>query len=155
MQTRSPSDLARLDAAVGQLRRLWESPALRREFIERLGEPVEPTLIRTLRALSTAGDEPGVADVAAALRVEASTASRLVDQAVASGYAARGTARHDRRRCALSLTDSGTDLLERANAVRTGLFAELTRDWSADDIAALARLLERFTAALDEMETGS
>jgi DNA-binding MarR family transcriptional regulator len=155
MPTLSGTDLARLDAAVVQLRRLWESPVLRRGFLRRLGENVEPGLVRTLRALAFLGDEPGVADVATVLRVEASTASRLVDQAVAAGYATRRTARHDRRRSVLSLTPTGQDLVERANAVRNDLYAELTRDWSPDDLATLAALLERFAAAIDRMETPS
>ncbi len=152
MQTLPGTDLARLDAAMGQLRRVWESPGLRRHFTERLGESVEPAVVRTLRALADGGPEPGVADVAATLRVEASTASRLVDQAVAAGYVSRSTATHDRRRSVLSLTDRGRDVFARASAVRAGLIAHLTEGWTSDEITTLAALLERLSDAIDHLE---
>lgn len=156
MSTVSPhSALARLDAAFGGMRRLWESPALRRRFQERIGVPVEPALVRTLRAVHAASDACGVGDVADALGVDGSTASRLVDKAVAAGYLQRGASEQDRRRSVLSLTAAGNDLQRRSLQVRQELLAELTTDLSDPDIDLLADLLERLGRRLGEMENRS
>ncbi len=135
-----------LDAALTRLRRLWEHPAIRQRLIDLLGADVEASLIRTLRAIELADTpEPGVSDVAAILTVEDSTASRLVDQAVTAGSVERTTSPRDRRRCVLRLTDAGHELLRAALKARTTLLRETTSDWQPGDVAALARLLDRFT----------
>lgn len=147
--------LVRLDTAFGGLRRLWESPALRRRFQERMGVPIEPALVRTLRAVAAATDECGVGNVADALGVDGSTASRLVDKAVAAGYLARGSSIQDRRRSVLSLTAAGIELQRRSLRVRQELLAELTTDLTDPDIDHLADLLERLGKRLGEMENRS
>lgn len=150
----SNSDLKHLDAALGRLRRLWDSPAIKERLLEQLGMPVELSLLRTLRAIEWAGDEPGVRHVAAALRVEESTASRFVDQAVAGGCVTRTTSPRDRRRCVLALTDKGTWLLAEATAVRTKFLADVTADWSPAELATLRTLLERFVDSVFEKGHG-
>jgi len=139
----SSSDLKDLDAALVGLRRLWEHPAIKRRFQELLGRPVELSLVRTLRAIEQELDEPGVRHVAECLAVDRSTASRLVDQAVAAGCVTRETSARDRRACVLALTDQGIDLLSDVTAVRAKLLAELTDGWSADDVTTLTTLLTR------------
>lgn len=129
MSTTTPaSALARIEVAFGRLRRLWESPALRRRFHERMGVAIDPADVRTLRAVAAATDECGVGDVADALGVDGSTASRLLDKAVVAGYLTRGGSRRDRRRSVLALTDTGRDLHRRSLRVREELLAELTAD---------------------------
>lgn len=149
------AELLRLEAALTRLRRLWESPALRREFQQRVGAVIEPALVRTLRAVANADHGCGVGDVATALDVDGSTASRLVDNAVASGLLARGSSPHDRRRSVLTLTDAGADLAQRSTRVRQELLTELTADLSDTDLDRLADLLERLGARLDELEQRS
>jgi DNA-binding MarR family transcriptional regulator len=138
--------------AFGRLRRLWESPGLRRRFHERMGVAIDPAIVRTLRAVATATDECGVGDVAEALNVDGSTASRLVDKAAALGYLARSGSERDRRRTMLSLTTTGADLQRRSLRVREELLAELTADLTDDDIDLLADLLERLARRLGDME---
>ena len=147
--------LERLDVAFGRLRRLWESPALKRRFMARMGASVEPGVVRTLRAVGECGADGGVGDVAATLAVEASTASRLVDQAVAMGFLERATSPRDRRRTVLSLTSEGAEILGRATSVREELLSELTEDWSDRDVEALADLLERLARRVAELENRS
>jgi len=149
------SALARLDAAFGRLRRLWESPTLRRRFSERMGVPIEPAVVRTLRAVHAATDECGVGDVADALGVDGSTASRLVDRAVAAGYLERSASERDRRRSVVSLTAAGSELERRSLRVRQELLGELTADLTDPDIDQLADLLERLAKRLGEMENRS
>lgn len=138
-----------LDAAIGRLRRMWESPRGRRQFLARLGEDVEPALIRTLRAIEVADDpEPGVRDVAEVLGVDTSTASRLVDSAVSAGLAVRTTSARDRRRARLTLSDSGRALRRRTLQVRTDLLAERTAGWTPEEVATLAALLDRLARSV-------
>jgi DNA-binding MarR family transcriptional regulator len=145
--------LERLDVAFGRLRRLWESPALKRRFMARMGTAVEPGVVRTLRAVGECAANGGVGDVACALAVDASTASRLVDQAVALGFLERAASPHDRRRTVLTLTPVGADILRRATSVREELLSELTEDWSDRDVESLARLLERLAQRVGELES--
>ncbi len=168
MRSPTASVLRTLDDALTGLRRVWLHPGRRRRFLAELGEPVELAVLRTLRAIELVGgtrsvvgsdpgasdapgasdepgvrEEPGVSDVAAALAVKTSTASRLVEDAVAQGYVTRVASEVDRRRAVLRLTPEGARLLDRATAVRASLLAEVTADWSREDVATLARLLER------------
>lgn len=158
--TLSDQPLRRLDAAFGRVRRLWESPAVRREFLRRLGraggagQPVEATLVGTLRGVRET-PECGVRDLAERLSVDASTASRLVDAAVAGGFLSRTTSPCDRRRSLLALTARGETLLDRALAVREGILRELTYDWPAADVVRLAELLDRLADRLTERESAS
>lgn len=157
MRTPTITRLARLDVAVGRLRRLWESPHLKRRFLDGMGVQIETAVIRVLRAVGEGGADAdtGVGEVAAGLAVEASTASRLVDQAVAHGYLNRDASPKDRRRTVLSLTPSGKQILARATQVREALLLELTDDWSDADVESLASLLERLARRVAELETRS
>lgn len=143
---------ARLDLAFGRLRRLWESPILRRRFSELMREQVDPGLVRTLRAVAEQDDDCGVSEVAAFLGIDASTASRTVESAVSAGHLDRRTSDVDRRRTALRVTPAGADVLERALAIRRTLLAELTADWSDRDINDLTNLLERLAQRVAELE---
>lgn len=146
------NDLERLDDALIVLRRLWQHPRLQQEFLARAGIHVEAALFRTLRAIERAErDEPGVGDVAEALGVDPSTASRFVDQAVCAGYAARVPSQQDRRRVVLTLTERGAALLEHANGARVVLLGQLTEGWSADDVRTLSTLLDRLRAATADL----
>ncbi len=150
-----PPTLERLDIAFGRIRRLWESPALKRRFVARLGVPIDPGVIRTLRAVEQIPDEPGVSDVASWLNVDTSTASRLVDGAVAAGYLERRACERDRRRCRLSVTPEGAAVLDRIIKVRSELLAELTDGWSQKELEGLSELLERLADRIADLEEKS
>ena len=130
-----------------------KKPGYRRRFLTALGIPVTPGTLRTVRALARLDvAEPCMSDLAAALAVDASTASRLADQAAADGYLTRRPSSTDQRRTALEITDAGHDLIERANDVRRDLLAEVTADWATEDLDTLAELLGRLTRDLDGLE---
>lgn len=151
--TAKTAHLDDLDGALGEVRRFWQHAGLQRRFFAELGEVVELSTLRTLRAIETMPDgEVCVGDVAGALAVDASTASRLVDQTVHAGYVTRGTSQRDRRRIVLGLSTSGTELLSRAAEVRRTLLAEMTAGWSEDEIATLGDLLCRLRDGLDRLE---
>lgn len=147
-------DLERLDAALTRLRRLWQRPAVRAWYRNHLDlEQVDATSYRTLRAIERASDdEVCVGDVAALLELDASTASRLVDAAVAAGYVRRTDSTVDRRRTCLLLTSEGAQRLEQLRAVRLALLHELIAAWEPTDVSALADLLDQLDRAVDSLE---
>jgi DNA-binding MarR family transcriptional regulator len=143
-----------VDLGLTRLHRLWESPEIKRRFLELLGRPVELSLVRTLRAIERCGlDEPGVSDLAGLLNVDTSTASRFVEQATAGGYVRRDPSERDRRRCVVRLTGRGAELLAAANVVRATLLEELLSGWPDEDVAAFSALLERFADSVAALES--
>lgn len=138
-----------LDAALLDLRRVWMHPRLLRWFAEEVGTDVEMATLRTLRTIEASGGEAlGVSDLAAAMAVDASTASRLVEQAVAEGYVVRRGSTRDRRRTELALTAEGERLLARSTEVRARMLGRATAHWDDDDLIALAELLSRLQVDL-------
>lgn len=91
-----------------------------------------------------------VKDVAAALTLEHSSASRLLSECEAAGLLRRGTDAQDRRRTTVELTEVGQRLAEQLVGARTYALDRLLDDWSTADVERLVRLLERYTAALEE-----
>lgn len=141
-----------LDLALTRLRRFWHRPQLKARVFAELGPAVTPTRYTVVRAVATAEtDHACVGDVAAALDVDASTASRFVADAVAVGYLDRSVCEDDRRRSRLCVTPEGEALLDRGAQIRLGLLAEVTADWSAEDITTLTGLLARLGDATQEL----
>lgn len=136
-------DLARVDQALLRLRRMWDAP----RGIAHEGGVVEgSTLLVCLAVADTAGPV-GVAEVADALGVAPSTASRLVARAAEAGMVTREVSTTDPRRAALELTAPGTRLVEASRRYRAARLASLLVDWPPRDVAALADLLTRFADA--------
>jgi DNA-binding MarR family transcriptional regulator len=146
--------LERLDAGLGRVRRLWDQPAVRQWFQSRLDlDLVDASMYRTLRAVHhVGGGDQSVNGVAAALRVDASTASRFVERAVAAGLVARSTAVADRRRSALELTQAGRERLLALRDVRVAFLSDLTARWAPADVEALIDLLDRLDASVSALE---
>ncbi len=149
------AQLARLELAFIRMRRLWDAPSLRRRFVERLGAQIDPSLTRTLHAVHQAEGDLTVSDAAAWLCVDASTASRMIEAAVAAGFLERRRSEHDRRRSVVTLTRSGSQMLDRVRATRHRLLAELTDDWSEGDIEMFTELMERLAGRVADLEDQS
>jgi DNA-binding MarR family transcriptional regulator len=133
-----------LDVALVRLRRFWQRPQLKARVLTELGGGVTPSRYNVVRAVAMAeAPEPCVGDVAAALDVDASTASRFVADAVDAGLLARSTSERDRRRSRLEVTAAGRALLDRGADVRRALLGEMTAGWDEEDVARLAHLLGR------------
>lgn len=146
-------DIDELDDALTELRRLGERRGFRLRFLAELGDPVEFSTLRTLRAIERRADEDvSVGVVADALGVDPSTASRLVERAVAPGYLRRRPAPDDRRRARLELTEEGERLLARASQVRRSLIAEIVDDWSGEEVSTFVGLLQRLKDGFDQFE---
>ncbi|MGY1711963.1 MarR family transcriptional regulator [Geodermatophilus sp. SYSU D00758] len=89
------SDLVRVDRALLRLRRMWDAPA----GIEHEGALVEGSTLLVCLAVAEgrAAGEVGVVEVAGALGVTHSTASRLVSRAVEAGMVRRAPSATDPR----------------------------------------------------------
>jgi len=145
----APDDLARVDVALMRLRRLWAAPPARSGL--RADDGVEMSTVLVVDALARdTGAALGVADVAHRLDVAPSTASRLVERAVAAGVVERRADPDDARRAILYLTEAGQALQRRARAMRAGYLARILRGWPAADVASLADHLDRFAASVTD-----
>lgn len=139
-------DLVRLDAAILDLRRLTAVP-VGSSSVRHGAVRIEVSTVLVVDAVSRAteaGRQCSIGDVAVALQVVHSTASRLVDRAVRAGTVTRARALADPRRTVVALTCKGRRLQREAVRFRTGRLRDMLADWSVSDVATLARLLERF-----------
>jgi DNA-binding MarR family transcriptional regulator len=150
MNGRPDVALTRMDEALLRLRRFWDLPRAG-SADEAGGDPVELSTVLVVEVIGRAGGaghgaagDLTIGAVGAAIGVEASTASRLVERAVAAGAVQRRSSAADARRVALTLTPAGEALRERSRAFRTGRLAGLLEDWSDADRATFVALLERF-----------
>lgn len=90
-----------------------------------------------------------VNQVADELGIDQSGASRLLSQAVERGYLRKVTSPTDGRQRRLRLTPGGARMIESAHQWQETVFAELTADWSADDVRDFHRYLQRLLDAQD------
>jgi len=86
-------------------------------------------------------------EIAAALQVHPSHATRQVQEREQSGYVAVTANAGDRRSCLVSLTGSGREELLRLRHVGLDRFALFVADWNAAEVRELTRLLEKFEAS--------
>lgn len=149
------SRLGELDAALLGLRRFWSRPEVKQYYADRLRSDVQAGDYRTLRAIERAAERPSVGDVAAELRVDASTASRMINRVVKAGLCERTPSQEDARRTNLELTEAGRETLLELNRVRVAFLRELTGDWAAEEIATLAAMLRRLETALTGLGQGA
>src|SRR3954463_12567141 len=136
--------LAQVDEALLRLRRLSASPPPS-QVIEDGDQRVGMSTVLVLEACAHGSGEVSVADVASALDVEHSTASRLVDRAVRAGFVERARADAASRRggprsvaaagrVSLRPTPAGHALRERAIAFRTDRLAAVLGGWTDADV---------------------
>ncbi|WP_416973828.1 MarR family winged helix-turn-helix transcriptional regulator [Streptomyces sp. 4F14] len=106
--------------------------------VQAVGEPASP-------------DDPEVTvgSVAERLKLDPSTASRMVSDAVKSGYVAQGASVRDSRRRVLALTPDGVELLARAREFQQRVFDGLVAGWEEGEVREFSRLLVRFAEAVE------
>lgn len=92
-------------------------------------------------------------EVAEALRVDPSTATRAVQRLVNVGLAERGADSEDGRVVAVSITDAGRELHRQIDQRRAYVLSQVLAPFSTDERLTLAELLGRFVAQLDSLAT--
>lgn len=105
-------------------------------------------MVALLSAIADAPNGSHVKDLAAALVLDTSTVSRSVTAAVALGFVERGTDPSDRRACVLRLTDTGREALDATHDWYEDLFSSALGSWDREELADLARSLNRLTGDL-------
>jgi DNA-binding MarR family transcriptional regulator len=144
-------DVAAVERAMVEIRRLQQRRTLTRMSERRAGPRLDPTMTAIVDAVERT-QPMTVSGVADALGVDQPRASRLVARAVDAGLVARQADQADGRRTLLTLTRSGFEHAERAHGFRRSMFGEAMANWSPGQVATFARLLTRFVdsyAALD------
>ncbi len=154
--THDPVLVERLDRALLRLRRSVARPDVQSVPIPVLGRAVELAKVLACMAVSELSDEDPsapvvtVKDVAAALELEHSTASRLLGDAEADGLISRSNDLGDRRRTRVELTDSGRAVVLQSTRIRTWALDAVLAEWDAHDVDAFAGLVERFSATIHD-----
>ena len=145
----------RMAVAWRELRRAISRPNFR---LKLYGEDVMDTA--QLDALDAVADLEAcrMSELAAALRVDASTATRVVDRLVTAGLVDRTADPDDGRARKILITREGSALLERIRAnARDSLptildgFAEAELDEFADLLERLVRSIDQFTCDEDQV----
>ncbi len=153
--THDPAVIARLDRALLRMRRTVVRPEVTSVPIPALQRTVDLAKVMACLAI---GDLQGlqepprpvtVKDVAAALELEHSTASRLLTEAEAEGLILRSTDPSDRRRTVVELTAGGQAVVQQSSAIRGWAIDAMLSEWSAPDLATFTELIERFSATIE------
>ena len=140
-----PTPVEQVERAMVRIRRNIARQAFGRVLAAELGEDV--AYLGVVDALAE-GAEATVGGVAERLAVDPSRASRLVAAAVDAGHVRRVASQDDGRRSELALTASGRKLFQRVRDRRQRWFSEAMADWTAEERATFARLLDRFVTEL-------
>lgn len=93
-----------------------------------------------------------VNQVADELGIDQSGASRFLTQAVERGYLSKVAPPTDARQRRLVVTSKGAKMLESAHHWQESVFAELTADWSIEDVQRFHGYLQRFLDAQQERQ---
>ena len=109
-----------------------------------------PARMRALEALAAAAHPLSVSELADAVGVDQPRASRLVQQAVEAGLAAREADPDDARRTRVALTDAGRRHVQTFRGERRERLARALADFSAEERAQLVRLLSKLAQAWPE-----
>ncbi len=121
-----------------------------RRFRARLdGDTVDPSQAALLYTLKTRG-ALRLGDIAEAMKLDASTVSRHVQQLGDRGFIERGPDPEDGRASIITLTDDGRAGLTSSFEQRRAILAEAIADWNDDEREQLRAQLSRLAAALGD-----
>ena len=147
---REPDVVARVGVAWRELRRGAASQALRPLVY---GEGPDALDLGQVDALDLLAERDGrrMSELAEALRVDASTATRAVDRLAADGLVAREMASDDRRAVVVRLTDEGRTRHRALADRRRRVLERIVGEFDDAELLQLAELLERMVAAVDRV----
>ncbi len=121
-----------------------------RRFRARLdGDTVDPSQAALLYTLKTRG-ALRLGDIADAMKLDASTVSRHVQQLADRGFIERGPDPEDGRASIITLTDDGRAGLKSSFEQRRAILAEAIADWDDDEREQLRTQLSRLATALGD-----
>ena len=140
----------RIGTAWKELRRGAAMVAVRDYFYAADEDSIEPGQMDTLDLLV---QQPAwrMSELAEALRVDPSTATRAVHRLVRAGLADRGSGAADGRVVMVSATDAGRQRHAAIARRRRHSMARMLGEFDVDERRQLADLLDRLVAALDHL----
>lgn len=142
-------DLAvRIGLAWRELRRGSSTSGLRDYLYGSEEESIEQGQMDTLDLLAL---RPAwrMSELAEALRVEPSTATRAVQRLVNAGLAQRRPGDEDGRVVQVAITDEGREIYRAVAARREELLTFILRSYSRSELPVFADMLERFVGSVD------
>jgi DNA-binding MarR family transcriptional regulator len=140
-------DAVRIGRAWRELRR----GALSSEFRERVfGGGLDVGQADALELLVLNGG-CRMSELASALRVDASTATRAVQRLVDAGYVERNAVPDDARGVTVAATELGRETFELVAQRRRAAIVKMSSVFDDDERRSLADLLERLVAAMDDL----
>ena len=154
-----PALITRLDRALLRMRHTVVRPETTAVPIPALSRTVDLAKVLACLAISdladlddagAAGSPVTVKDVALALSLEHSTASRLLAEAEAEGLVERSTDPTDRRRTQVRLTGTGDAVVQQSSAIRTWAFDAILAGWDTEQLRTFTELVEKFSDTIEE-----
>ncbi|WP_264930567.1 MarR family winged helix-turn-helix transcriptional regulator [Streptomyces sp. A012304] len=141
-----------------RIRRRQSRRSLARPVVEGMAEPLDLNTLAVIDVVdegSSEGDrDVTVGFVADRLAIDPSRASRIVADAVRSGFVRRIASQEDGRRSCLELTGSGRAAVAAAHRTRQDFYSRVLEDWDPDEQQEFARLLTKFVLSLDDTDRG-
>jgi len=138
----------RIGLAWRELRRGASTAALRDYLYGSEQESIEQGQMDTLDLLAL---QPSwrMSELAEALRVEPSTATRAVQRLVNAGLAERRPSNDDGRVVEVAITVTGNEVFESVAARRAELLTFILKSYQRDELPVFADMLERFVTSVD------
>lgn len=150
--TRAPDDdTERIIGAWRELRRGAAASVLREHLLGADVTRLDQAQLDALEVLDSGGCGWPMSELADALRVGPSTATRAVDRLERRGLAERTTADGDGRIVIARPTRDGQRLLRRVRRLRSEGVEQLLAGFDDDERRTFADHLERFVGAIDEL----
>ena len=140
---RPEDQLRAIDEFIEFIETVARSPFQRERVLGAAKSRISGAGLNALRLIARNGPIAGT-EVARQLGVDQSTASRQIRPLEEAGLISRSTDEADRRVAWLEATDAGRAVLDRIHGQRRADAELVLADWSADDVEALATLLDRF-----------
>lgn len=134
-----------------ELRRGAAAGALREHLLGVDGASLDQGQLDALEILDGQPDGWRMSEFADALRVDPSTATRAVDRLERHGLAERSVDDQDRRIVIARTTEEGRTALYRIQQLRAIGMERILSSFEPAERDEMARLLERFVAAMDEL----
>lgn len=150
--------LTAVERALIRIRRRQSRRTLARPVVQGMSEPVDLSTLAVVDAVDEGNGEGNkdvtVGFVADRLAIDPSRASRIVADAVRTGYVRRVASQEDGRRSCLELTPVGREAVDAAHRTRQGFYATVLENWDPAEQEEFARLLTKFVHSLDSAAGG-
>ncbi|WP_129290330.1 MarR family winged helix-turn-helix transcriptional regulator [Streptomyces sp. N1] len=150
--------LTAIEAAMIRIRRRQSRRSLARPVMKGLADPIDLNTLAVVDAVDEGGGQSGrdvtVGFIADRLAIDPSRASRIVADAVRSGFIRRVASQEDGRRSCLELTPTGEEAVSAAHRTRQDFYGKVLGEWDEGEQREFARLLTKFVHSLDEADHG-